>query len=457
MQHFDVIIIGGGPGGTAAAKLLANAGRSVAVIEDSHLGGTCLNCGCVPTKLLLGAVAAKGAIAAQQRLRVAKGTYALDFTALQKRVKRFVGGSVQTLAKNLAALGVTVFNGRGEAVGPGRVLVHGTDAECELSGTEIILSGGSAPAAFPGLTPDHDCVLDSTDLLNSVTVPESLIVVGAGAIGVELGQFFAAAGSKVTIVEAAPHVAPLEDADIAAEFRRALVKAGITCVEGKKAVELVTKDGQASLSLEDGTVLNASKAMVAVGRRPNTAGLGAEALGCSLDRRGYVVTDAFLAAAEHVHAIGDINARVLLAHAAEHQAAFVARRILGRIPSGEAYVSGPVPSCYYGGTEIMRVGETAEALRRQGRDVAVSVAPLSANVIAQAHGANSGFAKVVWSDGIIAGIAAVGSDVSHLVTAAQLLMQGGYSDDRLYSVMFAHPTLDEILPLALRAERVPVK
>ena len=455
MQSFDTIILGGGPGGTTAARMLAKAGKSVALVEKTHLGGTCLNCGCIPTKMLLGAVAPLALLHAQQRIRVARGEIAVDFAALQTRVSRFTKGTSQTLGKSLAGMGVTVFNGRGEGIAPGTVRVHTEDGHTDLAARHIILACGSSSAAFPGLTPDHDCVLDSTDLLRIDSVPESLVIIGAGAIGLELGDFFSAMGCKVTIVEAAPHIAPLEDTDIAAELRRALQKNGMICHEGTRAKDLRTVDGQAQLTLEDGTVISAAKALVAVGRTPNTGELNAGQLGCNLNRRGYVETNAFLEAAPNVYAVGDVNGLVLLALAAEHQAVYVAERILGG--SAGEYQSGPVPSCVYGAMEVMRVGQTAEALVREGKNVEVSQAALSLNPIAQASGGTAGFVKTVWSDGRIAGIAAVGAGVSHLVMVALLLIKEGYTEQNLHEVMFAHPTLDEIVSMSILAPRVRVE
>ena len=453
-MHYDVIIIGGGPGGTTAAKELAAGGKKVAIIEDKHWGGTCLNCGCIPTKMLLGATAPLGLLKAQERLRTMKGSIDIDYKALQTRVGRFLKGSSQTLAKSLAAAGIALYEGRGVCAGKGQAIVCSESGEEMLTTDNIILSCGSSSASFPGLAPDGDAVLDSTGVLNLPEVPESLIIVGAGAIGLELGDFFGMMGSKITIVEAAPHIAPTEDADIAKEMDRVQSKAGRTCITGVMAKSLVTKDGQAELTLGDGRVLTASKALVAVGRTPNTAGLDCEKAGCTLKRRGFVDVNAHLEAAEGVYAIGDVNGLTLLAHAADHQGAYVARRILGHEKG--VYVPGPVPSCIYGSTEIMRVGQTAKGLLAAGKSVSVSPVPLPQHPIAQAPGASGGFVKVVWDGDAIAGIAAIGHGVSHLVTVAQLLMVGGYKPERLHEVMIGHPTLDEIVPAAIRAPRVAV-
>lgn len=455
MDSFDVVIIGGGPGGAAAARELASAGKSVAVIEKEHWGGACLNCGCIPTKMLLGATACGAQLRAHRRLKTLSGDVAVDYKALQTRIGRFLKGSSQALAKNLAALGVTLLEGTGTLLGKGQVRFDAADGTHRvLTCADIILACGSSSAAFPGLTPDHDCILDSTDLLQVADIPESLVIVGAGAIGLEMADFFAAMGSKVTIVEAAPHIAPLEDADIAKEMLRAVSKNGIECLEGTKASSLKTVDGHAELTLEDGRVIIAAKALIAVGRFPNTAGLHAEKAACRLNRRGFAEVNAFLETAPNVYAVGDVNGMTLLAHAAEHQAAYAARRICGREQT--PYTPGPVPSCIYGSVELMRAGATAKELLEAGKPVEVSHVPLSLNPIAQAHAGTAGMVKAVWSDGRLMGIAAVGHGVSHLITVAQLLIREGYTPERLHEIMFAHPTLDEIIPAALRAPRAAV-
>lgn len=454
-MHYDVAILGAGPAGVTAAFSLARGGKKVALVENRQAGGTCLNRGCIPTKMLLGGIAPLELVQALKKQKILSGEVSVDFKALRTRMERFVKGSSQMVEKNLVACGVDYIKGQASLEGQDKVAVACEDGEKILEAEDIILACGSRNAAFPGMEPDGDCVLDSTSLLGLQTIPQSLLVVGAGAIGLEMGHFFAAMGSKVTIVEGAAHIAPLEDADIADELRKSLKKRGIACVEGVFAKSLVTRDGQAELTMADGSIHVAEKALVAVGRKPNTENLGCEKAGCALNRRGYIEVDDHLRAAPHVYAVGDINGQVLLAHAAEHQARYVSGLILGAMDV--PYASGPVPSCYYG-LEIMRVGATAAQLLSEGRDnVSVSRAPLSLNAIAQSHSLSQGFVKAVWDGEDLAGMAAIGHDVSHLVTQAQMLVREKRNPHNVHEIMFAHPTLDEILVNALTAERVKVQ
>lgn len=449
-NSFDVVVIGAGPGGTTAARMLAQGGKKVALVEDTQLGGTCVNRGCIPTKFFLAATAPIGMLHAHKRFGSLAGEIGVDFAALQKRKDRFTGGTSQTLGKTLQGLGVSIFMGHGKCTAPGTVEVEG-DSPATLKTTNIILATGSRSAAFPGLEPDGDAVLDSTMLLALDKAPESLLIVGAGAIGIEFSDFFSSMGAQVTVVEGMPQLIPTEDADVAEELRKTLEKSKRKCVTGKKVSSLVSKDGRALLTFDDGSTLEAEKGLIAVGRKPNTEGLGVEAAGGALNPRGFAQVNDCLEVAPHCYAVGDVNGLTLLAHAADHQAEWVARRILGQ--TGGAYVSGPVPSCIFGHTEVMRVGKTAKEVLAAGGTPSVSKAPLSINPIAQAYGANTGFAKAVWDGDALVGMAAIGHGVSHLVTAAQLLVIGGYTPEKLHGFMFCHPTLDEILKNALTAPR----
>lgn len=452
-KRFDVIIIGAGPGGCTAARILAQSGRTVALVESATVGGVCVHCGCIPTKFLLAATATLGQLRNHARFGSLKGSLEVDFAALQSRKNRFIKGTASALAKSLQSAGVAIFQGVGSCVAPGRVTVSSGGALVNLEGGDIILAAGSRSAAFPELEPDGEAVLDSTMLLNLNAAPESLLIVGAGAIGIEFSDFFAALGTAVTIVEGMPQVIPTEDKDIADELQNMLEKSNRACLTGKKVDSLATVDGKARLRLDDGTELHGEKALVAIGRKANCEGLGVEAIGGALTPRGFVAVDGQLRAAPHCYAIGDINGLTLLAHAADHQGEWVARHILGLV--AEEYNPGPVPACVFGHIEVMRVGKTERDAVKGAAQVFTSRSSFSANPIAQAHAANAGFAKAVWEDGVLVGLAAVGHGASHLVTAAQLLVHHRHTPESLHSFMFAHPSLDEILKSVVLAPRTP--
>lgn len=351
-------------------------------------------------------------------------------------------------------MGIILHEGRGAYAGKGQAIVRSEPGEEMLTTDNTILSCGSSSMSFPGLAPDSNAVLDSTGVLNLPEVSESLIIVGAGAVGLELGDFFGMMGSRTIIVEAAPHIAPTEDADIAKETDRVRSKVGRTCIIGVMAKSLVMKGGQAELTLGDGRVLTIPEALVVVDRTPNIAGFDCEKAGRTLKHRGFVDVNNYLEVAEGVYVIGDVNDLTSLAHAVDHQGAYVARRTF-RHEKG-VYMPGPIPLCICGSAEIIRVGQTAKGFLAAGKSVSILQAPLTPNPIAQVAGAPGGFVKVVWAGDAIAGIAAIGHGVSHLVTAAQLLMVGGHTPERLYEVMIGYPASNEIVPAVIRVSHVAV-
>jgi dihydrolipoamide dehydrogenase len=319
--------------------------------------------------------------------------------------------------------------------------------------SKAILAPGSRPAALPGLAADGEAVLDSDGLLEVDAPLESLIVVGGGAIGLEMADFHHRLGARVTVVEAMDRLAPTEDPELCAALQAMLKRKGWDIRTGARVAELSTVEGRARLRLEDGTELAADKALLAVGRHPNTAGIGLEALGAQVRGAGWIATDGHLLAAPDIYAVGDANGRTLLAHTASHQGRYAARHAAGATTA--PYDPGPVPACVYGSVELMRAGPTAGELQALGRDVRVSRSMLAANPMAQAHGAAQGMVKAVWSDGRLQGVSAVGHNVSHLVTQSALAAAEQWTPEDVDKVIFAHPSLDESLEAALRAPAEP--
>jgi dihydrolipoamide dehydrogenase len=258
-------------------------------------------------------------------------------------------------------------------------------------------------------------------------------------------------GAKITLVDALPRLAGAEDPEVSKVLESVFKRQGWDLRLGVKVASVKTRGEQAVLTLEGGEELVADRALIAVGRKPNTADLGLESLGATLTGAGYIQTDAQLQAAPSVYAVGDVNGRMLLAHAASHQAHFVVRRLLGH-DSGP-YDSGPVPSILYGAPEVFRAGLMAEEAKAQGATLLVSRAQLIANPMAQAHAATAGFVKCVWREGKIAGITAVGAGVSRLACFATQIIMLGWTREDAEAFMFPHPTLDESLKAALLADK----
>jgi dihydrolipoamide dehydrogenase len=447
MSHFDIIVMGAGPGGYAAALLASQRGKRVAIVEQAALGGTCLNWGCIPTKLYLGATEPLEGLAVQSRLRLCSGSIQMDLAALIKRKQAIVSASRKTMATQLERAGVTIVTGAAALTGSRSLRASGHDQE--LTFETLIIATGSSPAAFPGLEPDHDRILDSTDLLDLDQIPTSLTVIGAGAIGLEMAEFWHRLGAAINLVEAAPRIAPAEDEEIAQTLHAMLKRKKWNIVTGKRVASLVNEGGSVLTRLEDGTEIRADKALVAVGRRPNAADLNLDAAGIAITKPGWIVTDDWLRAAPGIYAIGDVNGRTLLAHAAEHQARHAVLHALGETSS--PYAPGPMPGCIYGSIEVMRAGQTAAELTATGHTVAVSRANLGANPISQAHGQAQGLVKIVWVDGVVHGVSAVGHAASHLVTLAEIMVRDAWTQATAHDHIFAHPTLDEALRDALTA------
>lgn len=450
-SHFDMIVIGAGPGGTRAAFEAAEAGMKTALVESGFLGGTCVNVGCIPTKYLLGGSAALPLLSAQHKYKVARGETTLDFAALQARKDRFIKGTRQSLEKRLEQAGVSVIRGRASFSGPSSLLVSGADGERGLTFGTCVVAAGSRPASFPGLKSDGASVLSSSGALALGSVPESLIVVGGGAIGLEIGEIFHRFGAKITLVEGMPRLLPGEDPVVGEAVRAHCKREGWAVHTGRRIESLTTVEGRSRLRFADGEEMDAAASLVAVGRRSCAAALNPGAAGLAVTDRGWLDADEHLLCAENIYAVGDVNGKVLLAHAADHQARYVVAHAAGK--AAGPYAPPAMPSCVYGSFEVMRVGPTIAELSRGGGSIAESSAPLSSNAIAQSYGHPQGFVRMIWKDGALAAVSAVGHGVSHLVTGAALLVAQGIEEKSPPPVIFAHPTLDELLESAMVATK----
>ncbi len=456
----DLVVIGAGPGGYVAAARGAQLGlRTVLVEEDARLGGTCLLRGCVPTKALIQAaevwqLCRKGA----RNFGIAVGEAGFDWSRVQKRKEMAITKGSKGVELLMQEKGVTVVRGRGRLAGGGRVVVTRDGGEPQqLSARKIVLATGSVPAGIPGLEPDGERLLTSDHLLQIDHVPGSLVVLGAGAVGVEFAAVMTAFGCKVTLVEMLPRVLPLEDPECSEVVAAHLRRRGMKIHTGTRAAAVTARGDGVTVQLrreDDGSEAEvlAERLLLAVGRRPATRDVGLEETAAARDPRGFVFVDGMMETSEPgLYAIGDVVPTPQLAHLASREALVAVGHAAGRPLAPIRY--DHVPSCTYSSPEVASVGLTEEAARQRGHRVRVGRFPFAALAKASILGEPHGFVKIV-SDaeaGTVLGAHMVGPRVTELIAEATTAL-GLEADMAAWSgIIHPHPTLSEAVLEALHA------
>ncbi len=476
MTSFDVLIIGGGPGGYVCAFRAAQLGLKVALVDKrSALGGTCLNVGCIPSKALLNATehfAWAKHHAAESGIKL--GAVEIDVAALLKRKDSVVAKLTGGIAQLAKARNVQVFTGTATFTGPKTVRVAADrkpeagnqnaalesrnskpeTGEVDLTAAHIVIATGSAPVELPFLKFDGRTVVSSDDAIAFESVPRRLVVVGGGAIGLELGSVWARLGSEVTVVEFLPKIVAAYDDDIVRAFTRLLQKQGLKIETGAKVTgSRNTPDGAILLAERDGKPLEfpADKILVAVGRRPYTDGLNLAAAGVELDEKKRIKVDAHLrTTAAGVWAIGDVVAGPMLAHKAEEDGVAVAEWIAGKAGHVDW---NTVPAIVYTDPEVAGVGLGEDAAKAQGRAVKVGKFNFAANGRALAADTADGFVKIVAdakTDRIL-GAQILGHGAGELISEVVAHLSYGGSAEDLARTIHAHPTMSEAIKEAALA------
>ena len=437
---FDLVVLGGGSGGYAAAFRAAELGMSVALVEKDKLGGTCLHRGCIPTKALLHAAEVADSARHSEQFGVRASLEGVDLPAVNK----YRDGVVGKLYKGLQGLAkqhkVELVEGEGKVVAERTVEVDGR----RLTGRNLVLATGSASRTLPGLELGGR-VLTSDTALALDHVPDSVVVLGGGVIGVEFASVWRSFGVDVTIVEALPHLVPAEDEACSKAFERAYRKRGITFSLGVRFKSVTQSEARVHVELEDGKTFDADYLLVAVGRGPVTAGMGFEEAGVKLDR-GFVVVDERLGTGvEGVYAVGDIVPGLQLAHRGFAQGMFVAEEIagLGPVP----VVDSTVPRVTYSEPEVASVGLTEKQAREAYGDEAVKTYEynLAGNGKSNILG-TAGFVKLVSRvDGPVVGVHMIGSRMGEQVGEAQLIVSWEAFPEEVAQLVHAHPTQNESL------------
>ncbi|HSS68682.1 MAG TPA: dihydrolipoyl dehydrogenase [Nocardioidaceae bacterium] len=440
-DRFDLLVLGGGSGGYACALRAAELGMRVGLVEEDLLGGTCLHRGCIPTKALLHAGEVADAVRDAGQFGIAASIEGVDMAA----VNTYKDGVTTRLYKGLQGLvksrGITVIEGRGRLVGPNAVDVAGTRHEA----ANVVLASGSYTRTLPGLDLDGERVIGSWEALQLDRVPSRAVVLGGGVIGVEFASAWRSLGAEVTVIEALDRLVPAEDAASSKALERAFRKRGIVFKTGTRFASVERTDDGVRVAVEAGETFDADVLLVAVGRGPNTDGLGYDEQGIAMDR-GFVLTDARLkTSVDGVYAVGDIVPGLQLAHRGFQQGIFVAEEIAGLRPT--AIDEDGIPRVTYCEPEVASVGLTEEqAKERHGADAVETLTyDLAGNGKSQIL-KTQGFVKLVRvAGGPIIGVHMVGSRVGELIGEAQLIFNWEAHAEDVASLIHMHPTQGEAL------------
>ena len=437
---FDIVVLGAGSGGYAAALRAAQLGKNVALVEADKVGGTCLHQGCIPTKALLHAAELADNAREGAHFGVHSTLERIDMGEVNQYKDTVIGGLYKGLQGLIKSRNITVIEGYGTLTGPNTVTVDGT----QYTGEHIVLGTGSYARSLPGLEIGGR-VITSDQALTLDWVPSSAIILGGGVIGSEFASVWKSFGADVTIIEALPHLVPNEDEAISKAFERAFRKRGIKFNLGVRFSGVTQDDNGVHVSLEDGKTFDADLLLVAVGRGPRTSGLGYEEQGIRLDR-GFVLTDERLhTGVANIWAVGDIVPGLQLAHRGFAQGIYVAEQIAGLNP--QPIVESGIPRVTYSEPEVASVGVTeARAKEVYGAD---SVETLEYNLAGNGKSkilGTQGFIKLVrQKDGPVVGVHMIGARVGELIGEGQLIVNWEAYPEDVASLVHAHPTQNEAL------------
>jgi dihydrolipoamide dehydrogenase len=464
MTQYDLIVIGTGPGGYVCAIRAAQLGMKVAVVEKraTH-GGTCLNVGCIPSKALLHASERYAEAADGFADMGIKVKPALDLAAMLAFKDQGVKGNVDGVEFLLKKNKIDAVQGTARIVAPGKVEVTNDKGKKQTLDTKAIaIATGSEVAGVPGITIDEQRIVSSTGALSLPEVPKRLVVIGAGYIGLELGSVWSRLGSEVTVVEMLDRVAPGLDGEVAKQLQRVLAKQGLAFKLGTKVVSVDSKGKSLKLTLEPAKggkaeTLDCDVVLVAVGRAPNTQGLGLGNLGVKTDNRGRIIVDEkFATSVPGIYAIGDVIAGPMLAHKAEEEGVALAEILAGQ--AGHVNYDA-IPSVIYTAPEVASVGKTEEELKEAGIAYKIGKFPFTANGRAKVNRTTEGFVKVLAEETTdrVLGVHIIGADAGTMIAEAAVLMEFGGSAEDLARTCHAHPTLNEaIKEAALAVDKRPI-
>ena len=451
MSEYDVVVLGAGPGGYVAAIRASQLGMKTAIIDKEWLGGVCLNVGCIPSKALL-----KNADVANTLRNGAKEfgfsfeNLKLDYSVAVKRSRQVSNRLTKGVGFLMKKNNIDVIMGAGRLIAKNKISVTGEDGKTqEIVAKNIIVATGAYSSSIPGVKIDGEKILSYKEAILQTKQPESVVIIGAGAIGVEFATIWNGYGTDVTIVEMLPRLVPLEDEELGIELEKAFKKAGIKSLTGHRVEKVETTEAGVKVTVsQDGTekILEAEQALIAIGFKPNSAELGLEALGVNLDKRGFIEIDDRMATnVAGIWAIGDVTGKLLLAHVASTQGIICAENIAGVGTIKLDYRM--MPRATYCHPQVASFGLTEAQAKEEGYEVKIGRFPFQANGKSLGLGESAGFIKIVTDVkyGEILGAHLIGPEVSELLPELTLAQNMELTAEEISRNVHAHPTLSEVI------------
>lgn len=455
-KKYDIAVIGAGPGGYVAAIRLAQGDKKVCLIEKKFLGGTCLNVGCIPTKTLLSHADLLHKMTHAAEFGIEIGSIHLNYAKMKQRKDSVVEKMRKGLQGLIQSNHITIIQGQAEFVSNKELKITGKDP-CIIEAEQIIIATGSEPLDIPSLPCDHQMVCNSTSILELTELPKTLVIVGGGYIGCEFASLFVELKLKVIILEALPSILMAQGKNISETLTRAFTKKGIEIHTNVKVVGIDKQELGLRVSLEGNKEIFCDKALIAIGRKLVSTGLGLEKAGVASDKKGAIVVDEKMQTnVNGIYAIGDVTGKNLLAHVASHQGIIAADNILGK-PNQMHY--NAIPAVIFTNPEIAMVGMTLEEAEKAGFTPSIGKFPFQALGKAVASAETDGFAQIIVdkSTGQILGAQVVGSEASVLIAEMGLAIAQELTLDCLIDTIHAHPTLPEAWhEAALLANETPL-
>jgi dihydrolipoamide dehydrogenase len=452
MTRFDVAIIGAGPGGYVAAIRAAQLGLSCAIVEREHLGGICLNWGCIPTKALLRTSELYTAMRRASEFGLAADNVRFDIKSVIDRSRKVAARLSNGVAYLMRKNKITVIDGTARLKGGGRIAVTGKTGEAlpDIESDHIIVATGARARTLPGLEPDGRLIWTYKEAMIPTSFPKSLLVVGSGAIGIEFASFYRSLGAEVTVVELLPRILSAEDAEISELARKAFARQGIA-IHTDTRVERLAKEPDtvtATLRSADGAAreIAAERVILAIGITGNVEGIGLEEQGVKIDK-GHIVVDEYCrTSASGLYAIGDVVGPPWLAHKASHEGIICVEKIAG-VDGVHPIDKTAIPGCTYSAPQVASVGLTEEAAREAGHELKVGRFPYSANGKAIALGETEGLVKTIFDaeTGALLGAHLIGAEATELIQGFAIAKTLETTEAELIATIFPHPTLSEMM------------